>query len=672
MRIILFTSLLVSSVSFAQMSTRGPELSCQYLSSLEKVFVTNHVKQSVKDKDLEAKVVDQYIKKIDSTKIYLTQSDVDKMRSSMKNLFELTKKADCQFLEDIQKTYVARVKERVQFAKTFLGKDYKFDDKTEIMIDPDKRTYAKTTEELTETAKKYIHFQVSNYLVTKVTLDEAKENVIKNYDRLLKRVNETKVVDLLASYMDAYARGFDPHSSFFSREALEDFEIDMSLSLEGIGATLSSQDGFTVVEALVPGGAASKSNMIEPQDKIIAVGQGAQGKMENVVDVDLKDVVRKIRGAKGTTVTLTILRKTGDGKKTFDVVLVRDKIKLEDQAANIYYQDKVVGGVKKKIGIINLPSFYAGGGRSSAADMKKLVQEAARKKVDGLILDFSQNGGGSLDDAVKIAGLFFKTGNVVKQSGRPDIRSESSLKDIDPTVDYAGPLVVLTSRVSASASEIVAGTLKDYKRAVIVGNDHTFGKGTVQQVMPLQTLGAIKVTVGMFYTPGGNSTQHIGVNSDVVIPGPYTSDEIGEKSLDYSLPPTQLPVFISADAYVKEGSGAWKEINPETVKVLQEKSQARVQNNADFKKIIEELAKNAAKDKTLKVSEVLKGEQEEKKNEIKKSKNLSKDEKSAEYLKRADVNEAANVLVDLISSYSLPSKKLAKDAKTATPVTQSN
>jgi carboxyl-terminal processing protease len=481
-------------------------------------------------------------------------------------------------------------------------------------------------------------------------LDEAKKNVEKNYERAVKRTQETSQDDLLSGYLDSFARALDPHSSFFSKDVLEDFEIQMRLSLEGIGATLSSQDGFTVVEALVPGGAAAKSGLIEPQDKIIAVGQ-EKGQMENVIDQDLKDVVKKIRGDKGTKVRLTILRKAGEGKKRFDVTLTREKVNLEDEAASLTFIDKEVDGKKKKIGILNFPSFYADsrrGGRSSAADMKKLIKEAVEKKADGLVLDLSNNGGGSLEDAVKIAGLFFQTGNVVKQSSKNEGRAEAALRDTDATVDWAGPLVVLTSRISASASEIVSGTLQDYKRAVIVGGDHTYGKGSVQSVLPIpNNLGAIKVTVGMFFVPSGKSTQHRGVDADVVLPGPFSTDDIGEKYMDYSLPPKTIESFISPDAFVKEGPGAWKEVKTDWLKSLSERSSERVSKSDDFKKIVDELNKAKARGKVIRVSEVLKDKNEKEKKE-KAKKVASKAKKNEEYLKRADIQEATNVLLDLI------------------------
>lgn len=629
------------------------ELECGFVYAIEQAYLGQHVKTSKRDQALQERVVDQYIKKIDPTKVYLMKSDVEQIRKLLSNVFDKVKSKDCAVFDEVQKIVQQRVQERADFAKKMLGKGYKLDSTVEFVYDPQKKSFPADQKEAEEFFKKYIHFQVSNYLAADTKLNEAKANVIKSWERAVKRMSETKQDDIYASYLDAFALGLDPHSSYFSRDVNEDFRIQMSLSLEGIGATLSSQDGFTVIEALVPGGAAARSGLVNPQDKIVAVAQGEKGQMENVIEMDLRDVVKKIRGSKGTKVRLLILRKQGDSKSKLEVTLVRDKVKLEDDAASVHFYDKEVNGVKKKIAVLNLPSFYAdarNSGRTAASDLKKLIQEAKKNNAEGMVLDLSNNGGGSLDDAVKIAGLFFATGNVVKQSSREEMRGEITLKDNDPTVDWAGPLVVLTSRISASASEIVSGTLKDYKRAVIVGSDHTFGKGTVQTVqeIPQQSgeLGALKVTVGMFFTAGGFSTQHRGVEADVKIPGPYDQEDIGEKYLDYSLAPKQLPSFLSDEAYVKEGANSWLQIKNDWVKTLSERSKSRVEKSADFKKIVEELEKSKTRGKSIKVSESVK---EKEKRETKKAqKNASKEEKQKEYFKRADIQEAMNVLTDLI------------------------
>lgn len=648
---------LVSNSANAQLAAQAKEgdLQCRYIYQIQQGFLINHVRYNSLSPELEQRVVDQYIKRLDPTKLYFVKTDIDQIKTLMKDIFKKLQNRDCAALDEIQKIILKRAQDKAAFVKKTLGKGFKVDNSVEITLDPDKRQYAATQAESEEFLKKYLQFQVANYLATDSKIDEAKSNVTKNYERSVKRIQDRKADDIYSDYLDSFARALDPHSSFFSRDVLEDFEISMSLQLEGIGATLSSQDGFTVIEALVPGGAAARSNMLKPQDRIMAVGEGDKGKFENVMEQDLRDVVKKIRGKKGTKVRLQILRKDGEGKGHFEVTLVRDQIKLEDEAAQILYIDREINGQKKKFGLLKFPSFYADAkknGRSSAADLKKLIAEANQNKVDGLVLDLSENGGGSLEDAVKVGGLFFATGNVVKQSAKGEAGA-LTLKDTDPTVDWPGPLVVLTSRISASASEIVSGTLHDYKRAVIVGGDHTFGKGTVQSVVPIPgNLGAIKVTVGMFFTAGGNSTQHIGVPADVVLPGPYSTDEIGEKSLDYSLPPKKLDAFLSPEAYVKEGTGAWKQVNDAWIKQLKEKSQARVDKNDDFKKIVDEMKKNAGKTKTMKVSEILKDKDEKKKEKAKKL--APKDEKDREYLKRADIQEAVNVLSDL---YTLENSK---------------
>ncbi len=294
--------------------------------------------------------------------------------------------------------------------------------------------------------------------------------------------------------------------------------------------------------------------------------------------------------------------------------------------------------------------------------MKRLITEAKKKGIDGLVLDLSTNGGGSLDDAVKIAGLFFKTGNVVKQS-QSGGRDALVLPDVDSTVNYQGPLVILTSRLSASASEIVSGTLKDYKRAVVVGGKQTFGKGSVQSVEPLPPgLGALKTTVGMFFTPGGYSTQHRGVYGDIAFPTAYLADEIGENSLDYSLPPKKIKSFLSSTAYVPSGKGVWSKVDKRLISSLKKKSLARIAKDKEFKEIVEERKKLEKKSHAITVGEIIssKKESEEKRDKDEDKKGIaSKAKKREKYLKRADVLEAVNIMFDFVKVKS-GSRKLSK------------
>ncbi|MCB0413258.1 MAG: carboxy terminal-processing peptidase [Bdellovibrionales bacterium] len=651
--IVLILLTLISSTGYSQAT--GLELSCEHLHFIEKRYVDDHINFSSLTPNLEIRTIDQMIKKLDGSKIYLLKKDVKKIKSEMRGVFAKAKKRDCSPISKAYDIYRERVKQRVEYAKTILNdKKFKFDKKTELVLDPDSRKYPTTISQANSFHKKYIQFQISNYLATDLSLEEAKQHVIRSYERVLRRVNEFKDEDKYVMYLDSFARALDPHSSFFSKDAIEDFEIQMKLSLEGIGATLSSRDGFTVIEQLIPGGAAERSGKLKRKDKIVSVAQGDEEKFVNVIEMDLRDVVRLIRGKKGTSVRLTIIRKQDKKTERFVVSLKRDKIKLEDEAASIDYVERKVQDKTYKIGLLNLPSFYAdsrNGGRSSAKDVKKLLAEAKKKNVDAVVFDLSTNGGGSLDDAVKISGLFFRLGNVVKQSQKDPTKPAVALADVDPTVDFNGPLVVLISRISASASEIVAGTLQDYKRAIIVGGDHTFGKGSVQSVSPLpRGLGALKTTVGMFFTAGGKSTQHRGVDSSIIWPSAYSTDEIGEKNLDYSLPPKEVKSFLSKEAYVSSGEGAWKSVDAKIIKVLKDKSLKRVAKNDEFKKIVKEIKKAKSKNKIIKVSELLEEDKDNQKKEDSEQA-LSRDEKKKKYMERADIQEALNVAADMASEY---------------------
>ena len=650
---------LTFSVVFAQAQFLGTalkeKLSCKYVPVIQDGYLNQHISYKKIDKNLEKRVIDQTLKRLDPLKIYFLKSDENRVRKILSGILSKTQKANCSQFFDVNAYLVKKVQERVDFVKSYLNDDYKFNQNTKLVLDSDERTRFSSTKKLDEFHKKYIHFQISNYLLTDVKLEEAKKNVLKTYERLLKRLKEEDQEDHLADYINIYARALDPHSSFFSADALETFRIQMSLSLEGIGATLSWKDGFTVVESLVPGGAADKSGKVKPKDKIVAVRQAGSKKVENVIEQELSEVVKKIRGKKGTKVYLTILRKIEGETKRLEIELTREKINLEDEAAKITYHKRKAEDREKFIGLIKLPSFYSDGkrnGRSAAKDVKKLLLEAKSKKVEGIVLDLSHNGGGSLDDAVKIAGLFFKTGNVVKQSFPDMSRPAVALADIDSDVVYNGPLVILTSRASASASEIVSGALKDYGRALVVGADHTFGKGTIQTVKDLSKgLGALKVTVGMFFTSGGYSTQHRGVKSDIVFPSVLAQEDIGEKSYDYSLPPQKLPSFLSSDAFVHEGPDAWKIIDKETIKILKSRAESRISKNKKFAEIKKDIKKSKDRGKIVDLAEVMKEKEKDKKEdkkEDKKSVALTAAQKAKKYLERADINESLNVAADLI------------------------
>lgn len=688
MRIVISSVLfafLFSTVSHAQFQrAQALELSCVHLYPVQLKYLEKHVNFSKLDKRLETRTIEQFVKRLDGSKLYLLDKDVKDIDKMMNNVFEKTRNKECASLDKANQLFIKRVEERVAYAKKFLGPKFKYDPKAQIQRDPQDRPRPKSLAEANKFHENYMQYQVASYLATDMKIEEAKQQIIRNYERALKRVQDFKKDDLFSSYLDSFARALDPHSSYLSADALEDFEIQMRLSLEGIGATLSSQDGFTVIEQLIGGGAADHSGKLKNKDKIIAVAQGKDGPYTNVIEMELRDVVKLIRGPKGSEVRLKILRKAAKETTRFEVTLIRDQIKLEDEAAAINYIDREVNGQKLKIGLLNLPSFYADNrknGPSAATDMKKLLADAVKNKADAVVLDLSNNGGGSLRDAVDIAGLFFGTGNVVKQSQRVtselDQMNYETLRDTDSAVDWAGPLVVLTSRVSASASEIVSGTLQDYKRAVIVGGDHTFGKGTVQSVEYLPPgLGAIKTTVGMFFTAGGESTQHRGVPGDIVFPSTYAQDDVGEKTLDYSLPPKKIKDFLSPTAYVAEGKGAWTPLNKDVIGKLKEKSLPRIAASTEFKKIRDDLDKLKKRGKMVTVGDILKDKEKDPKKkkgedgEDDENASLSREERKKKYFERADVVESMNVAADLAIELRSPSMKLGSKVKSPGPTAE--
>ncbi|MEZ4814608.1 MAG: S41 family peptidase [Bdellovibrionota bacterium] len=659
----LSTSIVVVSLLCAQLSNQKgwlknklpilkPEerpqsgLTCARVPHLMQVFLLKHVAWKSWDKELQERTLKQYIKWIDGSKTLLLASDVTKIKADLGKMFERMSLGDCGALERTRNILVERSKENEKFVEGAMGPKYKFNENVEFVSDPDKRDFFKTSSKKFEYLEKFLHFQYSNYLMADTAPKEAKKLIIKKYVAITKRIQEEKFDEILAEFVNAFAYALDPHSSYLSPNELADFNIQMNLELEGIGATLTSQDGYTVVEELVKGGAADRAGELETKDKIVAVAQDKEPPV-SVIDMDLKDVVRLIRGKKGTKVNLTVMRKKGTETQQHKIVIVRDKISLEDQAAQISYYDRKVDGKDKKFAVIDFPSFYGStdprdaAKRSSYRDMKRLVSEAAKKKVDGIVINLIQNGGGLLEGARTISGLFIEKGSIVATKD-----SEGRilpLEDDDASVSYAGPLVLLVSRLTASAAEIMAGALKSYHRALVVGSDHTFGKGTVQQVEQLPFgLGASKITTALFFVPNGETTQHQGVASDVEIPTLWSLDELGEKSADYSLPPQKIVPFIGKEA---NKTHLWKPITEKIIDKVKEKSKSRVAKSEKFKEILSEL-KEAQKNKgVVKLADFRKRAQEDKAKDDKK-KNQPSSERKKEIM-APYIDEGLNVLSDL-------------------------
>lgn len=637
------------------------DLTCSRLPMLMESFLMKHYAIRSMSEEVKAQTIDQMIKSLDPSKTLLYRSDLTRLRSVLRDLMSSMQSGNCAALQEVYNLLVARSRENEAIIKKILGPDYRLDETVELSIDVDKRPYVRTPAEKHELLRKVVQFQIENSLMAGIDLQEAKKQQIHRYELQTKRLIERNPEKLIISFAESFASALDPHTSYLSPEKLEDLQIQMQLSLEGIGAALSSDNGFVIIEELIPGGGAQRSGLLRPKDKIIAVAQEGE-KPVNVIDMDLHAVIKMIRGKKGTKVTLTILRHEQKTSR-FDVTITRDKIDLKEQEASISYETRSIDGSRRyRFGVISLPSFYGDdkGKKSSCEDVKKLLAEAKRQNVDGIVLDLSHNTGGLLKEAVRLVGLFVERGGVVatKDSrGRMIIFGNGPMESMEggkyktisfPTESsrpfYSGPLVILISRLSASASEIVAGALKDYRRAVIVGSDHTFGKGSVQELMPLPWgLGAMKVTTGLYFLPGGKSTQKVGIEADIRLPGRFILEKIGESELDYSLPVQTIAPFLGNNRNAEQ---RWRPVEQPMLADLAARSQARIAKDEKFMEILKSNKESAAKQGIVRLSDLRK--------DLEKNGSQKKGTTAAELKKRFQdqhapfISESLNILCDMV------------------------
>jgi carboxyl-terminal processing protease len=581
------------------------ELRCPDLGELMTHYLRRHVRYSEVDDSLRGFSAGTYLERVDPQRSLFLAAEAKRFEKQLAEGVGALRSGECALLHRMREEVAKRLAAEEGFVRAFVNAPgYAVDDAAKLVIDPEKRGWPADGAARDELLRILVHFQLSNYLNAAIDLAEAKKRLVHRYELRTRRWSEQKSEELYAGFLNAFANALDPHSVYLSADDLEDFQIGMQLSLEGIGVALSERDGYAVVEEIIPGGATDQLDVLKPQDKIIAVAE-EDGEPADVIDMRLRDIVRLIRGKKGSRVRLTVLRQ-GESVERFEVSIVRDKIDLEEQAAKLRFETREVEGRTLKLAVVELPSFYGDrdpSKRQGSRDMERILKQVRAEKTDGMLLDLSRNGGGLLEDAVRISGFFIAEGAVVGIRGtteRPRV-----LQDVDDETLYGGPLVVLTSRVSASASEILAGALQDYQRAVIVGDDQTFGKGTVQSVFPLPPgLGALKVTTALFFRPGGASTQASGVASDVVIPSPFNLDLFGEKKLPHSLPPQSVSPFPSEEAR-GTGAGSWRPLSPDLVLALRTRSESRQQSDAALLKVREELAERSRDDGVLEIAEIL-------------------------------------------------------------------
>lgn len=625
-------------------------LTCEKLVPLMSAFARAHISEQRFDSEFIDKIADQFVKRVDPSKNLLLADDAKEVEGIVKTFLSSRNNPDCSGIRTIPDILIKRSKEQLEYARSVLGPKYKLDENVEIVMDSKKRERAKDVSENNARQLKLIHFQVSNYMLNDMKVNKARTKLVHRYELNLKRIEEFSETDLFDSLVNAFASALDPHSSYLGKEVLEDFQIAMSLSLEGIGASLTSEDGYTVIQELIDGGAAAKSELLSAKDKILAVGQNKSGPMTDVVDMDLRDVVKLIRGKSGSHVRLNILRQ-GKDTKTFTVTLKRSKVTLADEAVQLTFEEVKVGKNKLKLAYLLLPSFYGDADlkRSCSKDILAALEKINQEKADGVLLDFARNGGGRLEEAVRIADFFIARGKIVAtKDSRKRITKLPEPADEDKRIQYRGPLAILTSRQSASASEIVAGALKDYGRALIIGADHTYGKGSVQAVLPLPSVaGAIKVTTGLFFIPGGKSTQHTGVLADIELPSLLSGDDIGEQYLDNSLRPEAIANFISESANpMIEGQQAYKPITAAEIASLRSASEKRVSANDKFIELKKELAEMEETKGIVKLAEVRKKSVEIKKKEGGKEKSIKERRQERD---APQIAEAFNILADLIA-----------------------
>ncbi len=503
------------------------------------------------DDALSMEIHRRYLDSLDSQKLFFTQADITRFDAYRTRHDDAIKNQQLGAAYDIFTTYVKRVDERVAYADRLLAKPFDFSSNDTWAYDREDAAWAANGTELDAAWLKYVKNDALRLKLAGRSQEEIRKTLGKRYAGISERVHELRADDVFETFMNAYATSIDPHTSYMSPRSAENFNMQMRLSLEGIGAVLQRQEEFVVIRTIVPGGPAGTGGKLKVGDRVVAVGQGGSGPMTDVVGWRIDDVVALIRGKKGTQVRLDVLpAEAGTDAKPTAIAIVRDKVKLEEQAA----QKRVIDVDGRRIGVIELPTFYLDfeakrrgdkDARSATADVARLLRELRAEKVDGVVVDLRDNGGGSLVEAVELTGLFIDTGPVVQvreTGGRVSIESDDM-----GGVAWDGPLAVLVNRSSASASEIFAAAIQDYGRGLIIG-EPTFGKGTVQSLIDLDRFprkddvrfGQVKLTVAQFYRVDGGTTQHAGVVPDLQFPVTLDASEYGESSFDNALPATRI------------------------------------------------------------------------------------------------------------------------------------
>ncbi|MES9937268.1 MAG: carboxy terminal-processing peptidase [Sedimenticola sp.] len=534
---------------------------------ITRVIDKYHYKDQRLDDGFSSEIFDRYLEALDPNRSFFTQHDTKRFEVYRNRLDDALHQVRLEPAFDIFKVFRQRMDERVEYALQLVEQDFDFTLDEEYRFDRTEASWPADRAGLDELWRKRVKNDVLSLKLGKKPIDKIRETLRKRYGDMRRRTHQLASQDVFQSFMNAYTRSLEPHTAYMSPRVSENFDINMRLSLEGIGAVLRSEDEYTIVVRTVAGGPAELSGKVHSGDRITGVAQGESGEMEDVLGWRLQDVVDKIRGPKGSLVRLRILPESeGEEGQAMEISLVRNKVKLEDMAAKSKIIEGLDGMGPVRIGVIDLPAFYrdfsgSNNGdqdfRSTTRDVRELLKELTAQGVDGVILDLRENGGGSLIEATELTGLFIPSGPVVQVKGADgDLEVE---RDPDPELVYGGPLAVLVDRNSASASEIFAGAIQDYRRGIVIG-EPTFGKGTVQTLVDLgrfvrrggEKLGRLRLTMAQFFRVNGGSTQFKGVVPDIVFPSAVTAEEHGERGLENALPWAR----IAAASYSPHGLGS--------------------------------------------------------------------------------------------------------------------
>jgi carboxyl-terminal processing protease len=584
--------------------TSGPSVSDRNVTrAVTFLMKREHLSKHPLDDEISRRGLELFLKNLDNMKLYFYQSDIDEFNQKKNELDDMVAAGDISFAYTVFNRLLKRIDERVALVDELLKGDFDFTADEVLVTDPDKLTYPKTPEEARARWTQRLKYDLLLLKAEKTaerkegaappSTEDPRERLKRRYHSFSRRMHQTDSNELLEMYLSAITNGFDPHSTYMAPASAENFDIIMGLQLQGIGAQLKVDDGHTVIDKIIVGGAAFKQGELKVGDRVMSVGQGDEGEMVDVAEMKLNDVVQLIRGRAGSVVRLGIMSPAGGDLKIIKITRAKVELKDSEARAEIIQEGKKADGTPFLIGVIDLPSFYmdmtkARDGtadfKSCSRDVKKILEDFNAKKVDAVVLDLRRNGGGSLTEAINLTGFFIEDGPVV-QVKDPDGRVQQ-YDDTDRGILWKGPLVVMTSKFSASASEILAGALQDYGRALIVGDSATHGKGTVQTMVEIgpqlfrtsnpQDLGALKLTVQQFYRPSGDSTQQRGVLADITLPSITDHMDVAEGDLDYPVAFDK----VQATPFTKYDS-----VSPNLIGSLKDLATQRLTQSDEFKKL---------------------------------------------------------------------------------------